>query len=80
MLRHLPTFSHKIDVVVASAMAALGAVCKGQIRNGVMEYIARQLARMAREGGKPGLGLCANPTCFRRPNRWPRQPRPSSAT
>lgn len=55
--------SHKIDVVVALAMAALGAVCKGQIRDGVMEYITRELARMDRESGKPGRGLCANAAC-----------------
>jgi hypothetical protein len=52
--------SHKIDVVVALAMAALGAVCKGQIRDGVMEYVTQQLARMAREGGQPGA-TCRKP-------------------
>ena len=31
--------SHKIDVIVALAMAALGAVRNGQRRDGVMEYI-----------------------------------------
>jgi len=45
---------------VALAMAALGAVLNGQMRDSVMEYITRQLAL---ESGKPGVGLCANPTC-----------------
>jgi phage terminase large subunit-like protein len=43
--------SHKIDVVVALAMAALGAVRNGQRRDGVMEYISAQLERMRRESG-----------------------------
>jgi hypothetical protein len=52
--------SHKIDVAVAPAMASLGAVLGGQMRDSVMEYITRQLAL---ESGKPGVGLCANLTC-----------------
>ena len=51
--------SHKIVVVVALAMASLRAVLNGQRRNGVTEYVTRQLAL---ESGKPGVGLCANPT------------------
>jgi hypothetical protein len=54
--------SHKIDVVVGLAMAALGAVQGGQRRDGVMEYISAQLERMKRESGW-GSGLCAKPGC-----------------
>jgi hypothetical protein len=43
--------SHKIEVVVALAMAALAAVQGGQQRDGVMEYISAQLERMKRETG-----------------------------
>jgi hypothetical protein len=53
-------------------MAALGAVCKGQIRDGVLEYITRELARMAQESGQPGVGLCAKATC--------RKPLPADGT
>jgi hypothetical protein len=53
--------SHKIDVVVALAMAALGAVQNGQRRDGVMEYITRQLEkeRQVKEAGQ----ICAKPGC-----------------
>jgi phage terminase large subunit-like protein len=54
--------SHKIDVVVALAMAALGAVRGGQTRNSVMEYIDAELERMERERGFSN-GLCSNPKC-----------------
>ena len=55
--------SHKIDVVVALAMASLGAVLNGQKHDAVMEYITRQLAL---ESGNPGVGLCAKATCGKR--------------
>lgn len=53
--------SHKIDVVVALAMAALDAVLNGQRRDYVMEYITRQLEkdRQVKEAGQ----LCAKPGC-----------------
>jgi phage terminase large subunit-like protein len=54
--------SHKIDVVVALAMAALGAVRGGQARNSVMEYITAELERMERERGVSN-GLSAAPNC-----------------
>jgi phage terminase large subunit-like protein len=53
--------SHKIDVVVALAMAALGAVREGQRRDGWMEFIRADTARMERERGLSGL--CQNPNC-----------------
>jgi phage terminase large subunit-like protein len=55
--------SHKIDVVVALAMAALGAVQGGQRRNGWLDFIRADTARMERETGLSGNGLCANPSC-----------------
>jgi len=60
--------SHKIDVVVALAMAALGAVLNGQKRDAVMDYITEQLA--LKNG--TGSGLCANPGC--------RKPLPTDGT
>ena len=54
--------SHKIDVVVALAMTALGAVLNGRQSDSVMEYITRQLAL---ESGKLGPGLCAKATCLK---------------
>jgi len=53
--------SHKIDAVVALAMAALGAVLNGQQRNSVMEYISRQMEkdRQVKEAGQ----LCAKAGC-----------------
>jgi hypothetical protein len=53
--------SHKIDVIVALAMAALAAVSKGQVRDAVMEYIGKELARMQQGSGTDGL--CAKPSC-----------------
>jgi phage terminase large subunit-like protein len=53
--------SHKIDVVVALAMAALGAVQGGQRHDGWMEFIRADTARMERERGLSGL--CQNPNC-----------------
>jgi len=61
--------SHKIDVAVALAMASLGAVLGGQMRDSVMEYITQQLAL---ESGKLGPGLCAKDTC--------RKPLPADGT
>ena len=57
--------SHKIDVVVALAMAALGAVQGGQRRNAWLNFIRADTARMERETGLPGNGLCANLSCRR---------------
>jgi phage terminase large subunit-like protein len=63
--------SHKVDVVIALAMAALGAVRGGQTRNFFMEYITADLERMKRESGS-GNGFCANLFC--------RKPLPADGT
>jgi hypothetical protein len=53
--------SHKIDLIVALAMAARGVVGGGQRHDGVMEYITRQMEnwRQVKEAGQ----LCAKPGC-----------------
>ena len=53
--------SDKIDVVVALAMAALGAVQGGQRRNGWLDFIRADTTRMDSERGLSGL--CKNPNC-----------------
>ena len=54
--------SHKIDVVVALAMTALGAAQGGQTRNFWMKYSRPISNGWERERGFSN-GLCANPNC-----------------
>ena len=56
--------THKIDVVVALAMAALGAVQGGQARDFWKEYIEADLERTKHERGFSN-GLCANANCHK---------------
>jgi hypothetical protein len=51
--------------VVALAIATLGAVRGGQIRNAWMEFVTADLERMEREKGLSN-GICANPS-YRKP-------------
>lgn len=54
--------SHRIDVIVALAQAALGAVKGGQggLSDAMLEYYAREIAQSARPDDS---GLCANLNC-----------------